>query len=115
MQIPGAADCHLVGSREPNGGRELGETSSFVSAISPWLSVEGAEFWVNDSPGCVVGDSIRMILTVEDPDALFIRALSAGATEVFPIRDEHGWRVGRLVDPYGFHWEIGRPFPQGGM
>jgi PhnB protein len=49
-----------------------------------------------------------MILTVPDPDTLFLRALKAGATEVFPVGEEHGWRLGRLVDPFGLHWEIGR-------
>jgi PhnB protein len=55
------------------------------------------------------GGSIRMILTVSDPDSLFAQALQAGATEVFPVGEEHGWRLGRLVDPFGLHWEIGRP------
>ena len=80
------------------------------------LSVNGAEFWVsgnnagdesNDQP--LVCDNIRMILTVSDPDSFFARALKAGASEVFPVGEEHGWRLGRLVDPFGLHWEIGRP------
>jgi len=48
-----------------------------------------------------------MILTVADPDAVFERALIAGATEVFPVGEEHGWRLGRVADPFGLHWEIG--------
>jgi PhnB protein len=79
------------------------------------LSVNGAEFWVSDrsgetgsSPESLGGDSIRMILSVADPDAVFARALKAGATEVFPVGEEHGWRLGRVVDPFGLHWEIGR-------
>ena len=80
------------------------------------LSVTEAEFWVSEeSPGganpnpAPIAGSIRMILTVADPDALFARALKAGATQVFPVSEGHGWRVGRLVDPFGLHWEIGRP------
>jgi PhnB protein len=87
------------------------------------LSVQGAEFWLSgESPGSeqgpvpgygraetLGGDSIRLILTVADPDTLFQQALSAGATEVFPVGEDHGWRLGRLMDPYGLHWEIGRP------
>lgn len=79
------------------------------------LSVEGAEFWVsngsneNSIPEALGGGTVRMILTVPDPDTLFLRALKAGATEVFPVAEEHGWRLGRLSDPFGLHWEIGKP------
>jgi PhnB protein len=81
------------------------------------LSVAGAEFWLSDespehgnfSPKTLGGGSVRMILTVADPDAVFAQAVKAGAAEVFPVGEEHGWRLGRLVDPYGHHWEIGRP------
>ena len=80
------------------------------------LLVEGAGFWVADespshqnfSPG-TPGGSIRIILIVADPDAVFARALQAGAREVYPVSEGHGWRLGRLEDPFGHHWEIGRP------
>jgi PhnB protein len=49
-----------------------------------------------------------MVLTVADPDAVFKRAVSAGATVVVPVSEMHGWRVGRVADPFGHHWEIGR-------
>lgn len=81
------------------------------------LSVEGAEFWVSDespehfnfSPQTLSGSSVRIILTVADPDAVFARAVAAGASQVYAVVEEHGWRVGRVVDPFGHHWEIGRP------
>jgi PhnB protein len=79
------------------------------------LSVEGAEFWLSDgqpdesSPESLGGGSVRMILTVADPGTVFAQALAAGASEVFPVGEEHGWRLGRLVDPFGLHWEIGHP------
>lgn len=80
------------------------------------LSVEGAEFWVGDespehknfSPETLGGGTVRMVLTVSDPDGVFTRAVKAGATEVHAVGEEHGWRVGRVVDPFGHHWEIGR-------
>jgi PhnB protein len=78
------------------------------------FSVNGAEFWVSSGESAqnknhLGGGSIRMILTVPDPDALFANALKAGAAEIFPVHEEHGWRVGRIIDPFGLHWEIGRP------
>jgi PhnB protein len=80
------------------------------------LSVDGAEFWVGDespehknfSPETIGGGSVRMVFTVADPDAMYARAVKAGAKEVHPVSEMHGWRVGRVVDPFGHHWEIGR-------
>lgn len=80
------------------------------------LSVEGAEFWVGDespahqnfSPESLRGGTVRMVFTVADPDAMFARAVKSGAHVVHAVAEEHGWRVGRVVDPYGHHWEIGR-------
>lgn len=85
--------------------------------VAAKLSVAGAEFWLSDespehgnfSPKSLGGGSVRMILTVAYPDAVFAQAVKAGATEVFPVGEEYGWRLGRVIDPYGHHWEIGRP------
>ena len=81
------------------------------------LSVDGAEFWLSDespehgnaSPQSCGVNAVRMILTVADPDAVFGQAVRAGASAVQPVYEEHGWRVGRVADPFGHHWEIGRP------
>lgn len=77
------------------------------------LSIEGASFWVQEDPDsnplAVGAQSVRMLLIVEDPEAMFARAIAAGATEVFPVMEEHGWQTGRIVDPFGHHWEICRP------
>jgi PhnB protein len=76
------------------------------------LSVNGAEFWVSESEEqteeqFLGGGTVRMILTVSDPDTVFASALRAGATEILPVGEDHGWRLGRLADPFGLHWEIG--------
>ena len=78
------------------------------------LAIGGAEFWLGEDsePGPRAGGQrVRMILTVEHPDRMFAQAVAAGATEVIPVAEDHGWRVGRLVDPFGHNWEIGRPVP----
>lgn len=111
-----------------NGGRAVefyksafGATEAFRledpdGAVVARLSIAGAEFWVSDespehgnfSPESLGGGSVRIILTVADPDAVFARAVAAGASQVHRVAEEHGWRVGRVVDPFGHHWEIGR-------
>lgn len=37
------------------------------------------------------------------------RAIAAGAREIVPVAEAYGWRLGRVVDPFGHHWEIGHP------
>src|SRR3954463_13242906 len=101
------------------GAVELFRIDSQDGAVVARLSVAGAEFWIADespehfnfSPESLGGGSVRMILTVADPDAMFGRAVAAGAREVTPVKNEYGWRLGRVVDPFGHHWEIGRPLP----
>src|ERR1700682_1800190 len=85
-------------------------------AVVSRLSIDGAEFWLSDeapehgnfSPESLGGGSVRMILTVPDPDATFAQALAAGAQVVFAVAEAYGWRLGRVGDPFGHHWEIGR-------
>jgi len=56
-----------------------------------------------------------MVMVVDDPDAAFERAVAAGASVVRPVEDQpYGWRVGRILDPFGHHWEIGKPLGEGG-
>ena len=82
------------------------------------LSVGGGDFWLADesapnqnfSPETLGGSTMRMVLTTDDPHGAFDRAIAAGASSVCPVRDEdYGWRIGRIVDPFGHHWEIGKP------
>jgi PhnB protein len=77
------------------------------------LAIGEARFWIADdaplSPETLGGGSARFILAVDDPDALFAQAVAAGATVVAELYEGHGWRIGRLTDPFGHDWEIGRP------
>ena len=90
-------------------------------AVVARLSVGSAEFWVADespehknfSPETLNGSTARIVLVVDDPDAIFARAIAAGATSVYPVHEDYGWRLGRLMDPYGHHWEIGKPLSDG--
>jgi PhnB protein len=100
------------------GAGELFRLDAPDGAVVAQLSVGGAEFWVADespehknfSPESLGGGTVRLVMVVENPDAAFDRAVAAGATVVHPVADqEYGWRVGRIVDPFGHHWEIGKP------
>jgi len=84
------------------------------SVVVAQLSIGGADFWVQqdgESDPHALGDRspVRMILTVEDPDSVFAQAIGAGATEVAPLTEGHGWLIGRVADPSGHHWEVGKP------
>lgn len=97
------------------GAEELFRIENEGGEVVAQLSVGGAEFWLADespehlnfSPESVGGGTVRLIMVVSDPDAAFARAVAAGATVVSAIAEQHGWRVGRVVDPFGHHWEIG--------
>ena len=94
----------------------VGGTDSHPEVVAQ-LAVGDASFWVSDespehgnfSPESVGGATARMLLVVDDPDSMVARAIVAGALEVHPVVEEHGWRLGRIEDPFGHHWEIGRP------
>jgi len=102
------------------GAREVYRVDDPGGAVVARLSIDGAEFWLSDespehgnfSPESLGGGSVRLILTVPDPDALFAKALAAGAQSVFAVEEAYGWRVGRVVDPFGHHWEIGHPLAE---
>jgi PhnB protein len=82
------------------------------------LAIDGARFRVADeapkasnfSPQALNGTTVRINLLVPDPDRLAKRAIANGAIEIAPIADQsYGLRQGRLADPFGHHWLIGRP------
>ena len=99
------------------GASELFRLDGEGGTVVAQLSVDGAQFWVADespehlnfSPESLGGGSVRMVMTVDDPDAAFERAVAAGASVVSPVSNDYGWRLGRIVDPFGHHWEIGKP------
>lgn len=94
----------------------VGGTDEHESVVAQ-LSVGPATFWVADespahanfSPESLGGGTVRMLLLVDDPDGAVDRAVAAGARLVHPVSNEHGWRLGRVEDPFGHHWEVGKP------
>jgi PhnB protein len=53
------------------------------------------------------GSPVHLYLYVEDCDALFARAIAAGAKELLPMKDQdYGDRSGGLTDPFGHVWYV---------
>jgi PhnB protein len=98
----GATVVHLVGEGDE---------------IVAQLAVGDAAFWIAPAsptmkrldPRAIDGATSRTLLLVDDPDTVAAQAVRAGATETSPVGDEHGWKLGRIIDPFGHEWEIGRP------
>jgi len=99
------------------GASELFRVDSPTGEVVARLSVNGAEFWVADespehlnfSPEALGGGTVRMVMIVDDPDAAFERAVSAGAKILTRMKNDYGWRLGRVAGPFSHHWEIGKP------
>jgi predicted enzyme related to lactoylglutathione lyase len=98
----GAEVLHLVGDGDD---------------IVAQLSAGDARFWIAAAdhgagrlgPRTSGGATGRTLLVVADPAAVVARAVAAGAVQTAPVESAHGWCLGRLVDPFGHEWEIGRP------
>ena len=101
----GAVEVHRVGGTD--------EDESVVSQ----LTVGDAAVWVADespenqsfTPETLGGGTVKLLLIDDDPQAVIDRAVGLGATQVYAAESQHGWLLGRIEDPFGHHWEIGRP------
>jgi PhnB protein len=100
------------------GAEEIHRNSDPDGKVVAEMAVGGARFRVADempeaanlSPETLKGTTVRINLLVADPNALSERAIASGAIEVAPVADQpYGLRQGRLADPFGHHWLIGRP------
>jgi PhnB protein len=59
------------------------------------------------SPESIGGSPVTMYVYVKDVDSIFNQAISEGATELKPVRDQfYGDRSGYLRDPFGHLWSI---------
>jgi PhnB protein len=63
----------------------------------------------NFSPESLGGGTVKLLLVVDDPQGVIDRAVGLGARQVYAAESQHGWLLGRIEDPFGHHWEIGRP------
>jgi len=102
--------------REAFGAVEIFRFESDGEVVAQ-LAVGETVFWVEDespehenfSPETLGGATARLLLVVDDPEAVLEQAVAQGARRVQPVEEDHGWLLGRVADPFGHHWEIGRP------
>jgi PhnB protein len=99
------------------GARELFRHDADDGTVVAQLAIAQSEFWVSDespkyknfSPETLGGATMHLVIIADDPDAIYDRAIAAGAIVECPVRDEpYGWRIGKLRDPFGHAWEIGK-------
>jgi len=124
IQISDHAEGFVVRVRAHPGARRNGIVGAQSGALKVAVTAPPDKGRANDSIVLVLADSLRLkrsqveliggatsrtLLVADDPDAVLRRAIQAGATEKSAAGDEHGWHVGRVVDPFGHEWEIGKP------
>jgi PhnB protein len=104
--------------RRAFGAEEISRTAAPTGQLVIELALQGHRFFAVDenpsafnvSPGSVRGTTVRLSLIVDDPDALAAQAVAAGGRLIFPVGDQpYGMRQGRVADPEGHHWLLGRP------
>ena len=102
--------CSVLGASErmrmpmPNGRighaeLELGDSLLMLADENPDMDIRG--------PASLGGTPVSMHLYVEDADAVFARALEAGAKALRPLEDRfYGDRSGQFEDPFGHRWDV---------
>jgi PhnB protein len=87
------------GGKIVNADIRIGDSIISLAEESPELG--------NQSPQSLGGATTIITLNVEDADAVWNQAMSAGAKVIFPIEDQfYGYRQGRLEDPFGHVWIV---------
>ncbi|MCR9200571.1 MAG: VOC family protein [Planctomycetaceae bacterium] len=61
------------------------------------------------APPTIGGSATGLLVYVDDPDAVFNKAIEAGATEFKPVADQfYGERSGTFDDPFGHRWTVSK-------
>ena len=74
------------------------------------LMMDEVPEWGAKGPKLLGGSPVMMHMIVDDADAVFARAVDAGAKVVMPVADQFwGDRYGVLECPYGHYWSVATP------
>jgi len=78
---------------------EIGDSVVMLADESPEIDFRG--------PKSVGGTPVTLSVYVEDVDAVFGRALAAGASELRAVENQfYGDRSGQFIDPFGHRWNV---------
>ncbi|MGH9869028.1 MAG: VOC family protein [Candidatus Polarisedimenticolia bacterium] len=93
--------------RMPGPGGKVMHAEIRIGDSMVMLADEYPEFG-NKAPTTLGGSPVTIHLYSNDVDALWDRAIKAGAKEVMPLMDAFwGDRYGQVVDPFGHKWGLG--------
>ncbi|WP_405164681.1 VOC family protein [Nocardia sp. NBC_01499] len=80
-------------------GLRIGDTEVHLADEHPDMGIV--------SPVTLGGTYMALQVEIDDVDATFERALSAGATQFHPLSDTfYGDRAGQFIDPFGHRWGV---------
>ena len=89
---------------EPGG--KVGHAELQIGVSRFMLADEYPDFGAH-SAATIGGSPVKLLVYVEDADAVTRQALAAGATELRPVKQQfHGDRSGMVLDPFGLSWTI---------
>lgn len=115
LVVKGVADAIAWYTKALGANELLRNTAPDGTSImhSELLLGDSRFFVVDEFPGSMVspialgGSPVTLHLYVKDVDALFKRAIDAGAQVLMPVADQFwGDRYGMLTDPFGHRWSI---------
>lgn len=89
----------MPGDKVGHAELELGDSVIMLADEFPDMGVKG--------PKTIGGSPVSILVYVEDVDAVFDRAVKAGATAREPLEDKfYGDRSGTFEDPFGQVWSV---------
>ncbi len=92
--------------RMPNPDGRVGHAEIKIGDSIIMLADEHAEIGAH-SPDAYGGTPVTLMLYVEDVDAVFNRAVAAGAKIERPVANQfYGDRTGGIIDPFGHKWYL---------
>ena len=112
MSLQSAPAARVLGRLPAEDARIRVEDQPAAAWFGTWHAVHAA----GSAPGpewdmlARVGRPSAYVSVLTGADVIAVgRAVAAGAAATAQPADEHGWRLGRITDPSGHEWEIGRP------